>query len=192
MDRDRDRHLLIERQLADLEQQPDDVPAAPAGGVPTPEQQLTKLKDTLATMQLRLKADHPDIQRLLRAIRDLEQKIVADGGTAEGGLSTRDLSRRRRIDDLHAELDVLDRQIAKKQADEQRLREEMTIYRGRLEAVPTRESEMTEMNRDYETLQEMYRSLLSKKEESRIAASSSSFSIRRELLKSHSARIACG
>jgi len=170
MDRDRDRHLLLERQLAELEQQPDDAPAAPTGGVPTPEQQLAKLKDALATMQLRLKPDHPDIQRLSRGIRDLEQKIVADGGTAEGGPSTRDVSRRKRIDDLHAELDMLDRQIAKKQGDEERLRDEMKIYRSRLEAVPTRESEMTEMNRDYETLQEMYRSLLSKKEESRIAA----------------------
>lgn len=170
MDRDRDRHLLLERQLADLEQQPDETPAPVSGAAQTPEQQLAKFKDTLATMQLRLKPDHPDIQRISRAIRDLEQKIAEDGGTAPGDPSPRDLSRHKRMDDVRAELQVLDRQIAKKQADQDRLRDDMKTYRARLESAPTRESEMTEMNRDYETLQELYKSLLSKKEESKIAA----------------------
>ena len=65
---------------------------------------------------------------------------------------------------------MLDRQMAKKQTDEQHLRDEMKVYQARVEAAPARESEMTEMNRDYETLQELYKSLLAKKEESKIAA----------------------
>jgi len=170
IDRDRERHLMLERQLADLEQQPDDTPAPAPSGVLSPSQQLAKMKETLAAMQLRLKPDHPDMQRLTRAIQDLEQKIADDGGTTEDAPSARDVARRKRIDELRAELEMLDRQTAKKQTDEQRLRDEMKVYQTRVEAAPTRESEMTEMNRDYETLQELYKSLLAKKEESKIAA----------------------
>jgi len=65
---------------------------------------------------------------------------------------------------------MLDRQMAKKRTDEQHLRDEMKVYQARVEAAPARESEMTEMNRDYETLQQTYRSLLGKKEESQISA----------------------
>jgi len=170
LDRDRERHLMLERQLADLEQQPEEAPVPAASGVLTPVQQLAKLKDALQQMQLRLKPDHPDVQRLSRAIRELEQKIADDGGTVEEAPSPRDLARRKRIDDVRAELEMLDRQMAKRQTDEQRLHDEMKVYQGRVEAAPARESEMTEMNRDYETLQDLYKSLLGKKEESKIAA----------------------
>jgi len=54
LDRDRERHLLLERQLADFEQQPEEPSAPPASGVLTPPQQLAKLKDSLQAMQLRL------------------------------------------------------------------------------------------------------------------------------------------
>jgi hypothetical protein len=62
------------------------------------------------------------VQRLTRAIRDVEQKIADDGGTTEEAPSVRDLARRKRIEELRAELEMLDRQTAKKQTDEQQLR----------------------------------------------------------------------
>jgi polysaccharide chain length determinant protein (PEP-CTERM system associated) len=170
LDRDRERHLMLERQLADLEQQPDVAPGPSASGVLSPSQQLAKLKESLDGLKLRLKPDHPDVQRLARAIRDLEQKIAEDGGTTEEALSTREVTRRKRIDDVRVELAMLDRQMAKRQVDEERLRGDMKLYQSRVEAAPTRETEMTEMNRDYDTLQELYKSLLAKKEESKIAA----------------------
>ena len=40
----------------------------------------------------------------------------------------------------------------------------------KVEAAPTRETEMVGLTRDYETLQRQYRSLLEKYEESKIAA----------------------
>jgi polysaccharide chain length determinant protein (PEP-CTERM system associated) len=169
MDRDRDRHLSLERQIADVEQQPDET-AVPASATPTLTQQLAQLKAALATMQLRLKPDHPDVQRVSRAIRDLEQRIADDGEPGIEAPSPREVSRRKRAEDLRADLDALDRQLAKKQSDEQRLRDEIRGYTARVEAAPTRESEMTEMTRDYETLQELYKSLLAKKEESKMAA----------------------
>ena len=46
----------------------------------------------------------------------------------------------------------------------------MAGYQASVDAVPTRESELIELTRDYETLQSIYTSLLSKREDSKIAA----------------------
>jgi len=43
------------------------------------------------------------------------------------------------------------------------------VYSARVDAAPERESELVELTRDYETLQQLYTGLLAKKEESRIA-----------------------
>jgi len=181
INRDRDRRLVLERQIADLEQQGQSAlvvagpAAADASANATPAQRLAAAKATLATLQLRLKPTHPDILRLNRLIRDLENKVEQDAQDTPVSAEATDLSpaetaRRRRIAELNLEMQLLDRQIAEKQNDQQRLRAQITSYQTRVEAAPTRESEMTELTRDYQTLQDMYRSLLSKKEESTIAA----------------------
>ncbi len=64
----------------------------------------------------------------------------------------------------------LDHDIASKTAEEKRLRVVLAEYQRRLEAAPTRESELTELTRDYSTIQASYQSLLAKKQESQIAA----------------------
>jgi polysaccharide chain length determinant protein (PEP-CTERM system associated) len=181
INRDRDRRLVLERQIADLEQQGQAAlvvaPPAPAdaSATATPTQRLAAAKASLATAQLRLKPDHPDIQRLNRLIRDLENKVEQDAQDTPVSAEVNDLSpgetaRRRRVAELKLEMQLLDRQIEEKQNDQQRLRAQIGSYQSRVEAAPTRESEMTELTRDYQTLQAMYTSLLSKKEESTIAA----------------------
>jgi len=78
--------------------------------------------------------------------------------------------RRARLKDLQLELEGLDRQLAAKRAEEDRLRKQVGTYQGRLEAMPARETELIELTRDYSTLQAMYSGLLAKNEESKIAA----------------------
>ena len=186
MNRDRDRHLMLERQLADLENPNVDtpvvMPVAPAnpqadgtlaGG--TAAQQLGSAKAALTQLQLRLKSDHPDVLRIKRIIADLQLKADAEAADAPVSpdnvpLSPAELVRRKRIADLRAEFEQLNRQIAAEQAEEKRLRQVATGYQQRVELTPTRESEMTELTRDYTTLQAQYISLLSKKEESQISA----------------------
>src|SRR5204862_4287312 len=51
-----------------------------------------------------------------------------------------------------------------------RLRQVMATFQQRVEGEPARESELTGLTRDYDTIRETYRSLLAKKEESGIAA----------------------
>jgi len=182
LNRDKDRRLLLQRQIADVEQ---DISTAetvrststrPAAVVTTPDeiaatgnsqQQLESAKASLASMELRLKADHPDVVRMKRMVRDLETKVAAESKDA---VSPLDVQRKKRLADLRLELSQVDSQIAAKQDDEVRLRAQATAYQARVDAAPTRESEMTELMRDYKTLQDLYASLLAKKEDSKIAA----------------------
>jgi uncharacterized protein involved in exopolysaccharide biosynthesis len=80
------------------------------------------------------------------------------------------LNRRTRLDNLRLELAQLLRQMAAKQKQEQQLRSQIAMYQSRVEAAPMRDSEMIELTRDYNTLQEFYTDLLGKREDSKIAA----------------------
>jgi len=85
-------------------------------------------------------------------------------------LSPAQQSREARARQFQAEIDKLDRQIASKEADVARLRQSVSDYQRRVEAVPGHESELTDLMRDYDTLRNTYTSLLAKKEESKISA----------------------
>jgi len=171
INRDRDRQLLLEQQIGDMEQQQDAVATGPVDATSL-EQQLGSARANLAALQTRFKPEHPAVQQAARVVRDLEKK-VAEGGNATpvtAALPTSAAARARRLEAAHAELEQLKRTIAKKQADEQKIRSNISTYQARIEAVPTRESEMTEMMRDYTTLQSLYASLLAKKEDSKLSA----------------------
>jgi len=73
--------------------------------------------------------------------------------------------------EMRAEIESLDRQIAFKEGEEKRLREQVGAYQARLEAVPGIESEWVALSRDYDTLAASYRELLTKSENSKMAAS---------------------
>ena len=133
----------------------------------------------LRAMELRLKPEHPDIIQLKRTIRELQKKadaealerpvspeLAADSSTVD----PEEAQRRRRISELRSELRSLEVQMADRQAEEKRLREQNSVYQARLEAAPTRESELIELTRDYDTLQAAYTSLLAKKEDAQVSA----------------------
>src|SRR5258705_4922174 len=183
MNRDRDRHLMLERQLAELENPtaeapPPVVPASSgdgrAGGG-SPAQQRELAQSALTQLQLRLKSDHPDVLRMKRIIANLQDKADAEAADAPVSpdnvrVSTAELLRRKRLGDVRAEFEQLDKQIVAEQNEEKRLRQIAAGYQQRVELAPTRESEMIELTRDYTTLQTQYTSLLQKKEESQISA----------------------
>jgi hypothetical protein len=76
----------------------------------------------------------------------------------------------RRIQSVREEMDTLDQQIALKETEQTRLHGVIADYQRRVDATPTRESELTELTRDYSTIQAMYRSLLGKNEDAKISA----------------------
>jgi uncharacterized protein involved in exopolysaccharide biosynthesis len=72
--------------------------------------------------------------------------------------------------DLNVELQNLDLQLDRKRAEDQHLQAFVASYQARVDAAPTREAELKELTRDYETLQNTYTSFLSKRQDSKVAA----------------------
>ena len=96
--RDRDRKLMLERMYRDAEAEPVPVvqPAAPAAPLApradntnaiamagSSQQQLAMARATLASLELRLKPEHPDIVRTQRQISELEKKVAAEAAAAK-------------------------------------------------------------------------------------------------------------
>jgi len=188
-DRARERRLLLERQIVDLQA---DVPTAvapvtstsateiPAGS--STADQLQAARARLQTLLLHDKPDHPDVRAVQRAIRDLEAKADAEkaqGPTGTAATTTPPVEivvsgverlRQQRLKDARLQLEDIDRQLAEKQSQEARLRALVADYQAKLDAVPKRESDLVELTRDYTNLQAMYQSLLSKQGEAKLAA----------------------
>ena len=167
--------FLLQRELADLSS----TEAQLASGA-RPEMdalelpaavRLAAVRKALSQTQVRLTAEHPDVIRMKRLAAELEQRVEAEElasplsrETADSALPTD------RLGALHNELQNLDQRIARKNVEEQRLRRLAASYQSRLEAMPSRETELAELMRDYSTLQNMYSDLLAKNEQSKIAA----------------------
>ena len=185
--RSRDRRLMNERIYNELVTDiaaPAPLSPAPANdGAGTPvtavsaEQQLATARATLQQQQLRYQPEHPDVQRTMRVIAELEPKAADERAAAVSSgvpvplvaASPVEVSRRDRMRDMRAENDSLDRQIAFNEAEEKRLRDVVAEYQRRIEAVPGVESEWSSLTRDYDTQMTAYKVLLVKSEESKVA-----------------------
>lgn len=183
LNRDREQRLLLERKVSDLVEEPSPEAAKPAAPAPSEAAQgaideLKTSEQALLALEMKLKADHPDVKRLRRTVAELKKRVEVEA--LQGEMTAKaparpvavaiDPARRKRLIDARAELENLDRTIAAKRSDESRLRGVMASYQQRIEASPIREAELASLTRDYETLQQSYRGLLSKKEESQISA----------------------
>ncbi len=79
-------------------------------------------------------------------------------------------AQQKRILDLKAELAVIDYQLAANRGEAARLQQTIAAYQSKVDVVPTRESELVELTRDYATMQAAYTNLLTKREDSMLAA----------------------
>lgn len=177
-----ERRLLIERQIADTQVIP--LPAAPAlppasaDAAPqgTTAQQLEIARARLALLLQRYTPNHPDVVSLQRTIAELavklesETPVSAQAASPDKSMTPAEAAQKKKILDLQAEMDVLDHQISANRTEEARLKHTIGDYQAKVDVVPTRESELVELTRDYSTLQTAYANLLMKREDSVIAA----------------------
>jgi polysaccharide chain length determinant protein (PEP-CTERM system associated) len=192
--RDRDRKMMLENQVAQQE-----IPGAAAvrvGGGPAPTSpserpitpgpaavQLDAAVAALRSMELQYKPEHPDVIHQKRVIEELREKAQAEQllqtlqrpATPNALIVTAPLDRAEearfdRMAQTRAEIESVDRQIAAKEKDLDHLNSVVADYQARVEAVPTRESELVELTRDYDTIQKQYVTLSAKKEEAQLSA----------------------
>jgi polysaccharide chain length determinant protein (PEP-CTERM system associated) len=188
--RDRDRKLMLERLYRDAVNEPPVAQSVlPPAGNPgstgsaaiatSVQDQLVSARATLAALELRYTPDHPDVIRAKRLVAELEPKakaeadalssVPAGGDTASPPTATADPAKREQLRQMRAEIESLDRQVAFKESEEQRLRTEIAEYQRRIEAVPGLESEWAALTRDYDTQQTAYKELLSKSGAAKLA-----------------------
>ena len=109
-------------------------------------------------MELRLKPEHPDVVRMKRIIADLEQKAEAEA-LADPSVDGRARSTQPGRDGPPGAADGRSRTTSKRCARRSRGASAMPIrsatcsrgIKSRAEAAPTRETELIELNRDYDT-----------------------------------------
>ena len=179
--RERDRLAAVEASLADALAAPPPLTVENAGsnGVPagTAAQQLEAAKKALENLERRLKPTHPDIVRMKRIITDLEVKAAEElvqqtsGDGSELPEKTLQLppAMAAKVTGLRVSAEQLRRSLETRKREDERLRSVMATYQARLEETPKLEAELTELMRDYQTLDEQYQSLLAKSEDSRLA-----------------------
>lgn len=192
----RDRRLDLDRQILQQQDAIQNGSNAPVPVLPAPpntnpaavqglttSQQLEAKRRELEAMLLRLSPEHPDVRIARRQISELEERVKDENAKAAAATSATPrqappaptvspavVLAQNRLKELQTQQGALDAQIAHNEEEERRIRGLIDSYQGRLEELPTRESELTEITRDYATLQASYQSMLTKREEAAVAA----------------------
>jgi len=159
-----DRRAVIEKQLADLDHE------TPTGSADTNAARLTKMKQELAEMRRRYTDRYPDVARLRAEITGLERDLGAAEPPAATAAATpappaADPAVRR----LRAALKAADAEVEGLKAEETQVRSAIQAYQRRVESAPQREQELQELTRDYDTMKDLYGSLLKRYEDAQLA-----------------------
>lgn len=180
--RDRDQLQLIERQIADANapgalSEPVVSAEGSTGGTST--QQLEAAQNALRNLELRLKPEHPDVARTKRLIATLTKKVEAEmleapltqADDAARPKTPAEIARVNRLNELEATAQRLREAVTANDAEQERLKVVIAGYQKRLDAAPTRETELIELTRNYDAFARTYNSLLAKSEESKLSMS---------------------
>lgn len=123
----------------------------------------------LASLRQRYSDEHPEIRKLLRQIEDYEAEAAKQEPepepaeqVAEAEPVKRTVPMPGRVSNpvLESQLRAVDAEIAKHKEEKQRLGKLVGGYQSKLEAIPVREQEMTNLVRDYEISKDHYKKLL--------------------------------
>lgn len=173
-----DRRIVLERLIVDAQNRiallavPGAIEDLPANA--SAAQQLEVAMARLRNIELRLRPEHPDVIGAKQIIRELERKAEAEalaqplvpGSDPEAAAFRSPLEQQ--LAGYELELQTVERQIASHEEDQIALDQSIRDYQARIEATPSRESELTELTRDYTTLQLGYTALLQKSNQAKI------------------------
>jgi uncharacterized protein involved in exopolysaccharide biosynthesis len=170
MSADQNTKTTLETNIQLAESQADPAGPLPGGAdaaAGTAAQRLTQAKANLAAAELRMTSENPAIKLMKEDIKALERAANEEAMRAPvsmAGLSPSEQLRQGRLKQWKDELEQVKKNIAANQAEEKRLRTLSDSYQARVNNVPIREAEMVQLNRDYETLQAVYKDFLAKRE----------------------------
>ena len=141
----------------------------------TMETQLATLQNQLVTLQGRYTDDHPDVQKLKADIAQLKKKIDEANATAKTASPDKEKSATAKaieppqIQQLRNMIHAFDITLAEKTREQDRIQNQIKVYRARVESAPLVEQQYNEILRDYTTAQGFYDDLLKKRGTSQVA-----------------------
>jgi len=131
-------------------------------------------KARLAALLSRYTDDHPDVRKLKKQIEAEEAKAASAIVAVEPASAVSPVAAPAPLPKrapqpinyinpvLQSQLSTLDAEIAKRKEETQRLAKAISTYQAKLEAIPVREQQVTELVRDYEISKSHYSQLLEK------------------------------
>jgi len=173
-----ERRQAVERQLSNERMLLESSDASPKGPDTLPSSplviQLDAARLKLAELKRTYTGNHPDVLEAEEQVRELEARVAEEGSRLPGPapdkpLSAEEQSASRRIDALQDDLTTIDRQLASAEEEENQLRRVIAEHQSRVDLLPTRETQLVELTRDYAALQETYSSLLQRREDAELA-----------------------
>jgi len=122
----------------------------------------SSLEAKLSALLSRYGENYPDVQRLKDEIAKSKAQVAAQPAPEPDSTPT-STSTPVVNPILKSQLSAVDAEIAKHKAEQERLTQLVSGYRAKLEAVPLREQEVADLERDYDISKEHYGQLLDKK-----------------------------
>ena len=138
----------------------------------TLEQQLAALQTKLTNLESRYTESYPDVIKTKNDIAMLQKKIAADNSeqpVTKQADDTESMGEPAQIKQLRKEIRMADQEIADKTKEQQKVKDEIKIYQGRVQSTPAIEEEYKELTRGYQTALESYNTLLRKKEDAEMS-----------------------
>jgi polysaccharide chain length determinant protein (PEP-CTERM system associated) len=138
--------------------------------------QLEKLQQELTKLSRRYAEKHPSIVSLKAEIEALDQ-LIAQKNTADGTDDKKKQEQATRAlqnpyaQQLKKEFDTLDAELKVLRTEKQDILGSIALYQRRVENTPVRDQELQVLQRDYDSAQGLYQSLLKRQEEAKLAES---------------------
>jgi uncharacterized protein involved in exopolysaccharide biosynthesis len=128
------------------------------------------MQSQLITLQARYTDDHPDVVKTKNDIAEIKKKLneLNSAAPQEGATTTAQASAEEppEIRQLRLQIHQYDEAIAQATRSQKRLQGQINVLQGGIAISPTVEQEYKQLNRDYDTAQKFYDSLLTKRSES--------------------------
>jgi polysaccharide chain length determinant protein (PEP-CTERM system associated) len=142
----------------------------------TLETQLAALQNQLITLEARYTPDHPDVTKMKADIAQLKRKIDEANASGKSKPSNEEkatlakLNEPPQIQQLRGQIYQYEMTLKEKTRDQERMQEQIKVYRSRVELSPLVEQQYNEILRDYTTSQQFYDDLMKKRGTSEVAA----------------------
>jgi len=120
------------------------------------EDERHALKSKLQDLETRYTSNHPEVVDVASQLQQVENRLKTMPPDPPIVAEVKDNSA------ASVRLQLIDREAKRLNDEQQRLTGQMAAYRSKVDAVPVREQEMAELNRNYSVSKEHYQSLLDK------------------------------